>query len=56
MTAPESSQSIDNIKKRKMRHQIIELERNNVNTKSKTEKEMIKQISIIIETEVTSRY
>ena len=49
-------ESIDNEKKRRMRIDILQLERDNVNTKSKNEKEMIKHISNIIEMEVSSRY
>ena len=55
MEIAEDEQINDN-KKRKMRLSILQLERDNVNTKSKTEKEMVKQISKIIEEEVSSRY
>ncbi len=56
MTLIEEQPMLDETKKRKMRHSIIELERKNVNTKSRTEKEMVRNISDIIEEEVTSRY
>ena len=51
-----SQESINDDKKRRMRIAILQLERDNVNTKSKTEKEMVKQISNIIEEEVSLRY
>ena len=49
-------ETLDDDKKRRMRIAILQLERDNVNTKSKTEKEMAKQISNIIEEEVSLRY
>lgn len=47
---------IDDVKKRKMRKSILDLERDNVNTKRYNEREIVKKITSIIEEEVTSRY
>ena len=47
---------IDDVKKRTMRMSILDLERDNVNTKRYNEREIVKKITSIIEEEVTSRY
>ena len=56
MVENEIDMEIDEVKKRKIRKTILDLERDNVNTKRYNEKEIVKKITSIIEEEVTSRY
>ena len=51
-----SASETEPMRKKKMRAKIIELERENLNTKKYTEKEMVDRVRKIIELEVESRY